>query len=176
MGFANLTFAGGRDTVIHSISGVLHHFATDPSALAFVREDPKRIDLASEEYFRYLSPITHIGRVCPSETDVHGHSVPADGRVSLCWASANHDETVFDHPQAIRLDRKPNPHVAFGAGTHICLGAPHARLIVRTLIRKLAQRVQRIEVFDAEPLIEKEAAYQRINGFHSLTLGLSPVR
>ncbi|MEM7143879.1 MAG: cytochrome P450 [Verrucomicrobiota bacterium] len=170
MGFANLTFAGGRDTVIHSISGVLHHFATTPGALAFVREDPKRIDLASEEYFRYLSPITHLGRVVPTETDVHGHTVPADGRVSLCWASANHDEEIFDDPHEIKLDRKPNPHIAFGAGTHICLGAPHARLILRTLIRKLVDQIDQITFIDAEPLIEDEATFSRSNGFVSLNL------
>ena len=170
MGYANLTFVGGRDTVIHAISGVLRHLGTHPEVLAFLREDPKRIDLASEEYFRALSPITHIGRVYPVETDVHGHKVPPKGRVSLGWASANHDETVFDNPQKIKLDRKPNPHIAFGAGAHICLGAPHARLIVRTLIQKLVERIDKIERIDAEPLIENEAAYKRANGFASLNL------
>ncbi len=168
MGFANLTFAGGRDTVIHSISGVLHHLATHPEALAFLREDPKRIVLASEEYFRALSPITHIGRVCPVETDVYGHKVPARGRISLAWASANHDETVFENPHEIQLDRKPNPHIAFGAGTHICLGAPHARLILRTLIQKLTDRIKSITLIGDEPLIEREATYTRANGFHAL--------
>ena len=170
MGFANLTFAGGRDTVIHSISGVIAHLAETPDALDFLREDPTRIPLASEEYFRYLSPITHIGRVCPVETDVHGHNVPANGRVSLGWASANHDDTVFNKPHEIQLDRKPNPHIAFGAGTHICLGAPHARLILRTLIQKLVDRVKRVTLVDSIPLHEQEGTYTRTNGFETLTV------
>ncbi|MEQ1843036.1 MAG: cytochrome P450, partial [Verrucomicrobiales bacterium] len=122
MGFGNLTFAGGRDTIIHSISSIIAHLAHRPGDLAYLREDPKRIVLASEEFFRVFMPLTHIGRVCPVETGVHGVTVPADGRVSLGWASANFDETVFDAPEEVRLDRKPNPHISFGFGTHLCLG------------------------------------------------------
>lgn len=172
MGFANLTFAGGRDTVIHTISTILHHMAIRPEDLRFLREDPARIDLASEEFFRIASPLTHIGRVCPEKTDVHGFEVATDERISLCWISANHDEAVFDQPHEIRLDRKPNPHVAFGAGPHTCLGAPHARLVVRALLRKLAERVESVELLGAERLIEREALYERANGFASLTLRL----
>ena len=95
MGFANLTFAGGRDTVIHTISSIFAYLAENPAALDFLREDPKRIPVATEEFFRAVTPLTHIGRVCPVETDVQGVSVPAQGRVSLCWASANNDDTVF---------------------------------------------------------------------------------
>ncbi len=70
MGFANLTFAGGRDTIIHSITTTLAHLAQHPADLAFLREDPKRITLASEEFFRAYMPLTHLGRVCPVETKV----------------------------------------------------------------------------------------------------------
>lgn len=170
MGFGNLTFAGGRDTIIHSISSVIHHLAAHPEALEYLREDPKRIALASEEFFRVFMPLTHIGRVCPVDTNVHGVPVKAGGRVSLCWSSANFDETVFDAPEEVRLDRKPNPHISFGFGTHLCLGAPHARLIVRSLLEQLTARVRRITVVDAKERIEREARYQRTVGFESLTV------
>lgn len=124
MGFANLTFAGGRDTVIHSISNIIAHLGEHPEAPDFLREDPKLIIHAGEEFFRAFMPLTQIGRVCPVETDVHGTSVPAGGRVSLGWASANHDATVFDDPEEVRLDRKPNPHLSFGFGPHLPRGAP----------------------------------------------------
>jgi cytochrome P450 len=168
MGFANLTFAGGRDTVIQSIASIIGYLGHHPEALAFLREDPKRIILASEEFFRVFMPLTHIGRVCPEATDVHGVEVPANGRVSLCWASANQDETVFDSPNEVRLDRKPNPHLSFGFGTHLCLGAPHARLIVRSLLQALIDQAKRIEILDAVPHVENEAKYQRPNGYASL--------
>lgn len=172
MGFANLTFAGGRDTVIHSISSIIHHFARHPEDLEKLRANPKGIVHAGEEFFRVFMPLTHIGRVCPEDTEVQGVPVPADGRVSLCWVSANHDKTVFEQPDEVRLDRKPNPHISFGFGTHLCLGAPHARLLVRTLLQTLVNRIAGIDVIAADRLVEREAKYDRENGFNSLTVRL----
>ena len=172
MGFGNLTFAGGRDTIIHSISNIMAYLGQNPAAFEYLRADPKRLVHAGEEFFRVFMPHTHIGRVCPVETDVHGVKVPPGGRVSLGWASANFDETVFDSPEEIRLDRKPNPHISFGFGTHLCLGAPHARLIVRSLLEALTERVAKIEVLVAKPHIEHEAEYERANGYDSLTVKL----
>lgn len=175
MGFANLTFAGGRDTIIHSISSIMAYFADHPAALDFLRGDPKRIVLASEEFFRVFMPLTHIGRVCPEPTDVLGETVPAGGRVSLGWVSANHDEAVFERPDEIRLDRKPNPHLSFGFGTHLCLGAPHARLIIRTLLKELAGRVAGIAVIEAVRHLEQQGGYARETGYDSLTVSVQPV-
>ena len=172
MGFGNLTFAGGRDTIIHTISSVVAYFAKHPEALDFLREDRKRIPLATEEFFRVATPLTHIGRVCPVKTDVLGEKVPADGRVSLCWVSANHDESVFPDAAETKLDRKPNPHIAFGAGAHFCLGAGHARLIVKTLIQTLCDKVASVELGEARELVEEEAEYQRVVGYTSLNVKL----
>ena len=172
MGFANLTFAGGRDTIIHSISSIMAYLGRNPKALEYLREEPKRIIHASEEFFRVFMPLTHIGRICPVETDVHGVKVKPEGRVSLGWASANFDEAVFNEPEKIQLDRKPNPHISFGFGTHLCLGAPHARLIVRSLLAALTQRVAGIEILEAKEHVEREEKYHRPNGYDSLTLRL----
>lgn len=174
MGFANLAFAGGRDTVIHTVSNLFGYLAENPAALAYLREDAGRATHASEELFRVFIPLTHIGRVCPSDTVVGGVAVPAGNRVSLCWSSANRDETVFEAPDEIRLDRKPNPHLAFGFGPHLCLGAPHARLLVRTLLRKLAERVAGIEILGAEERVEREERYERVVGYEALTVRLTP--
>ena len=107
------------------------------------------------------------------ENDVHGFSVKPGGRTSLCWASANYDEEAFDSPEEIRLDRKPNPHVAFGSGAHLCLGAAHARLITRTLLAKLCQQVGEITRLDAKELVEHEPEYSRMVGYTSLTVAMS---
>jgi cytochrome P450 len=173
MGFGNLTFAGGRDTVIYSISWVFAYLAEHPEAIAFLKESPKNIVAASEEFFRTITPLTHIGRVCPVESDVHDFSVKPKGRVSLCWWSANNDETVFENPHEVKLDRKPNPHVAFGFGTHLCLGAAHARLIVRTLLEEICKQVSAIEVVEMVEHVEHEQAYERSVGFEKLELALS---
>lgn len=174
MGFANLTFAGGRDTVIHTTSAVIGYLASKPEALEFLRQDQNRIVHACEEFFRVITPLTHIGRVCPVETNVHGVTVQPGGRVSLCWASANQDEAAFDAPAEIRLDRKPNPHLAFGFGAHLCLGAAHARLLLRTLLQKCCDLVEKVEVLEAQDRIENEVTYQRVVGYESLTVKLSP--
>ena len=170
MGFGNLVFAGGRDTIIHSISSIIAYLGQNPATLEYLREDPRRIVLAGEEFFRVFMPLTHIGRVCPVDTEVHGVPVKAGGRVSLAWASANFDEAVFDAPEEIRLDRKPNPHLSFGFGSHLCLGAPHARLIVRSLLEALTGRVEQITVLESKEHIEQEACFRRSNGYDSLTV------
>ncbi|MBM3868204.1 MAG: cytochrome P450 [Verrucomicrobia bacterium] len=174
MGFANLTFAGGRDTVIHTIACALGHLAANPEALAYLREDPKRIVHAGEEFFRFFMPLTHIGRVCPVATSVHGEQVPAGGRVSLGWASANRDESVFPEPDVFRIDRKPNPHLSFGFGEHLCLGAPHARLLLRTLLQKCVELVDGMEIVSAEERTETEHSYERKLGYESLVLRFRP--
>ena len=174
MGFANLTFAGGRDTVIHTIACALGHLAANPEALAYLREDPRRIVHASEEFFRFFMPLTHIGRVCPVATSVHGEQVPAGGRVSLGWASANRDESVFPEADVFKIDRKPNPHLSFGFGEHLCLGAPHARLLLRTLLQKCVELVDSMEIVSAEERTETEHSYERKLGYESLVLRFRP--
>jgi cytochrome P450 len=173
MGFANLAFAGGRDTIIHTISCALGHLAEHPEALEYLRADPKRITLASEELFRVFMPLTHIGRVCPADTDVNGVTVKAGERISLAWAAANFDEAAFPAPQEIRLDRKPNPHLSFGFGTHLCLGAPHARLILRTLLKLCCERIKSITILKANERVEHEAKFDRTLGYETLTVKLT---
>lgn len=174
LGFANLAFAGGRDTIIHSIACALGHLAEHPEALEFLRADPKRITLASEEFFRVFMPLTHIGRVCPAGAELHGVEVPPGQRISLCWSSANFDATAFPAPEEVRLDRKPNPHLSFGFGNHLCLGAPHARLILRTLLRLCCEKVARLTVVEAVERVEHEAAFDRTLGYERLVLALEP--
>lgn len=172
MGFANLAFAGGRDTIILTIACALGYLAEHPEALDYLRADPKRITLASEEFFRVFMPLTHIGRVCPADTQVGELTVPAGERVSLCWASANFDAQTFPAPEEVRLDRKPNPHLSFGFGTHLCLGAPHARLILRTLLKLCCEKVARVRLISAVERIEKEAKFERKLGYESLVVNL----
>jgi cytochrome P450 len=174
-GFANLTFAGGRDTVIHTISSVIAYLARHPEALSYLQADPKRAVLAGEEFFRVVSPLTHIGRVCPVTTQMHGAEVNAGGRISLGWAAANRDPKKFACPHEVRLDRKPNPHVAFGAGNHFCLGAAHARLIIRELLVRLSRDVSRIEILNSVPNIESREGYERQIGYERLEVVFAAV-
>jgi cytochrome P450 len=176
LGFGNLAFAGGRDTVINSITGLLAHLANTPQDFERMKTEPRVRNTAAEELFRWISPITHIGRVCPHATELNGHPIPANGRVSLNWAAANRDPEVFEDPDAVRIDRVPNPHVAFGSGHHACLGSTHARTLIRCLLNELCEKVATIEMLEATPRVEQEAAYRRENGYDRLQIGFHGVQ
>ena len=170
MGFANLAFAGGRDTVIATVSLTLAHLATHPDDIVRLRDKPLLVRSAAEEIVRVASPLTMIGRTCPHDTNIHGVEVEAGDRAAICWASANRDETVFEDPEELKIDRKRNPHVAFGAGVHTCLGASHARLILRTLISLVSQKVGRLEMIDSKANYEEWPAYRRQTGYKYLNI------
>ncbi len=108
------------------------------------------------------------GGVRSCSTEVHGHSVPASGRVSLAWSSARRDPEVFQNPNTAKLDRKPNTHVAFGFGVHNCLGAHHAPAAMRKIIEKLSERVDSIEIVEREEHIEQSSVYARKIGYEKL--------
>ena len=169
VGIANLVFAGGRDTIIHAVSRIIAYFAAQRAALDAVCHDNKQIAFAVEEFVRVISPLTHIGRVCPALTMVGPVTVAANDRVSLCWASANHDETVFDDAGTIRLDRAPNPHLGFGSGIHNCLGSAQARVILRSLIKQLGARTRALTIVEAERQFEATPQYRRWVGYSALT-------
>jgi cytochrome P450 len=175
LGYGSIMFAGGRDTVINSISGIIGYLSEHPHDLAFLREDPKHIIGASEEFFRMISPVTHLARVCTEGANIHGVAVDPGNMVSLCFASANYDESVFDHPDEVKLDRRPNPHVAFGFGPHLCLGAAHARLVVRSLLKSLCGHVDAIETLRSEENVEYESSYRRRLAYRELLVRIDPI-
>jgi cytochrome P450 len=173
-GYANIVFAGGRDTIINAVSTVIGYIVDRPEVLEALRSRPQLLLLATEEFLRYASPVTHLARMCPVDTEVHGVKVKAGKLISLNWAAANFDESVFENPEELRLDRRPNPHVTFGKGSHFCLGAAHSRLLVRTLLKKLTEHVSSIEHIGDKRKIEEEADYKRVNAYHMLRVKLHP--
>lgn len=168
MGFGNLTFAGGRDTIIHTMTSIIAWLAEHPEGLRFLREDRRRIPLASEEFFRVFMPLTQIGRVCPDGATVHGIEIEPDARIGLCWASANFDEQVFQNAHDVQLDRRPNPHMSFGFRNHLCQGAAHARLVIRSVLETLCDQPITITVQDAVRHVEREQEFTRGIGYDRL--------
>ncbi|AWB65637.1 cytochrome P450 [Saccharobesus litoralis] len=165
-----LTFAGGRDTVINAVTNSVAYFAEHPESLQRIHDEPEIVNTAVEELIRYFAPLTHMGRVATEDTAVCEHAVKADTRISLCWASANRDEKTFPNPNEVVLDRKVNPHVSFGFGTHNCLGATHARQIMHTLVKTLAEKVKSIEIVDHQDNVEVLGEFNRKVGFHALNV------
>ena len=141
-----------------------------PEALDALRADPKLVMPATEEFMRHISPLTHIGRVCPHAGDLHGTPVAANQNVSLCWASANRDSSIFENPDEVHLDRKPNPHIAFGSGPHTCLGALHARTLFRILLRSLADSVRNLFVIEKQEHTESVSQFKRHIGYNKLVV------
>lgn len=165
-----LTFAGGRDTVINAVTNTIAYFADHPESLVRLRNEPEIINKSVEEFIRYFAPLTHMGRVVQEGAFVCEHALKADTRASLCWASANRDSSVFERPNEVVLDRKLNPHVGFGFSHHNCLGATHARQILKTLIGVLAKNISSIDVLESEDNIEEWGHFERKVGFHKLVV------
>lgn len=170
-----LTFAGGRDTIINAVTNAIAYLSEHPESLERFRKEPEIIGKAVEEMIRYFSPLTQMGRVVTEDTHVCEHAVKADSRVSLCWASANRDAAVFENPDEIVIDRKINPHVGFGFSHHNCLGASHARQIMKVLLRTLAEKVGSIELFEFKENIEDLEAFQRKVGYDHIYVTFNPI-
>lgn len=170
-----LTFAGGRDTVINYVTNAIAYFADHPESIERLRNEPEIRNRAIEELVRYFSPLTQMGRVVTEDTEVCSHAAKADTRISLCWASANRDERVFEQANEVVLDRKINPHVAFGFSHHNCLGATHARQIMSILLQSLAEKVKSIDILDCEENIEDLDQFKRKVGFDSIDVKFNGV-
>jgi cytochrome P450 len=141
LGFGYLVLAGGRDTVIASITGALWHLARNHDDADRLRAEPSRIATAVEEFLRFVSPLAHIGRTVTTGGEHLGRHFDAGELVSLCFAAANRDPDVFDAPDECRLDRRPNRHVAFGHGPHTCIGAPLARMEIAVVVERFLAAV-----------------------------------
>ncbi len=132
---ASLLIAG-LDTTVHLIGNGFAALAGHPEEFELLRENPAGFAApAVEEMLRFDAPVRFFLR----RTD--------DGRtIVVLYGAANRDETVFEDPDRFRIERDASEHLAFGAGIHLCLGAPLARLEAVTLFRALAERLDGMEV------------------------------
>jgi len=177
-GFANLAFAGGRQTVVYALTNSIRHLAIEPNALAYLAADPSRIPTAIEEFLRFMTPITHLGRTATCDVAVGQHAVRPGELVSLCFASANRDEAAFEDADQLRLDRRPNRHVAFGHGPHTCVGAPMARHVLRVALEQLIARCASLDLVDDVAHDERIGDVEVRVGYDRLVvrLGSTPTR
>jgi cytochrome P450 len=131
----------GNETTRNLLSGGLVALAERPDQWAALRADRSLVPAAVEELLRWTSPVISFMRTATAPTTIRDQSVAEGDPVLLIYASANRDEEVFG-PNAgeLRIDRNPNPHVAFGFGPHFCLGAPLARLEARIVLNELLDR------------------------------------
>jgi cytochrome P450 family 142 subfamily A polypeptide 1 len=161
---------GGAETTRTVITGALLALIEHPDQHRRLLEEPELLPVAVEEFIRWVTPILNMRRTATRDAEVAGTPVQEGDELLLMYASANRDEAVFDEPHRFDVGRQPNPHVAFGFGTHLCLGAAHARLIVRTLLKLLSERVDRIEILQMERNQPSVSEYLRQVGFRNLTV------
>ncbi len=136
----------GNETTRNLISGGLVALSERPDQWAALRADRTLIPSAVEELLRWTTPVISFMRTATAPTTIRGQAVAEGDPVLLVYASANRDEAVFgDDADQFRIDRHPNPHVAFGFGPHFCLGAALARLEARVVLDQLLDRFESLE-------------------------------
>ena len=140
-----LLVVAGNETTRNAMSGGLLALMEHRDQLEKLRGDPALVDPAVEEIVRWTTPVIQFCRTATRDFELRGQSIRAGQSLCLFYPSANRDEEVFDAPFDFRVDRRPNPHLAFGIGEHFCLGANLARLELRVLFRQLAERLRSVE-------------------------------
>jgi cytochrome P450 len=138
--------AGGLDTTSSLTALALHHLGAHPDLRHQLIDEPGRLGAAVEEYLRYFSVSETLSRTVSRDCELGGQHLGKGDRMLISWISANHDEHVFDHPEQVRFDRAPNPHLAFGVGPHRCIGMHVARSMSQILIRQVLDRIPDYEI------------------------------
>ncbi|MHA3791170.1 cytochrome P450 [Sphingomonas sp. YL-JM2C] len=147
-----LLLIGGFDTTAIALATALWWLAGHPGDLARLRAEPGLIDGFIEEVVRFTSPSTYLRRVATSEVDLGGTRLRPGDQLLAAFGAANRDPAKFDRPDEILLDRKPNPHLGFGAGHHRCVGSFFAKLEMRVAIEELLARYDGFAVDPDRPV------------------------
>ena len=163
-----LFVAGGAETTRTAIAHGLRTFCDHPDQWELLHDRPELIPSAVDEVIRWVTPLNNMFRKATRDTEVGGTPIAAGERVALIYPSANRDEAVFDDPFTFDVTRSPNNHVAFGYGTHFCIGANFARRELEILFGKLTREWTDLRVLseiDVEPNIFARAARSFELGF-----------
>ncbi|CAB4611567.1 unannotated protein [freshwater metagenome] len=139
IGDSLLLLDGGAETTRTVIAHTILNLMANPAEEAKLRNGAD-LTVAVEEFIRYVTPIHNMCRVAKVDAEVNGVTIPAGTQVLLMYSSANRDEAQFSDPETFDVARTPNNHIAFGFGTHFCLGASLARLEIRVFFEELLRR------------------------------------
>jgi len=166
---ALLLLDGGAETTRAVIGQIVLALARHPDQRALLLGDPGILaGTAVEEFIRWVTPILNMRRTVTEDHELHGEQLRAGDQVLLMYSSANRDERVFEQPGRFDVTRSHNHHVAFGFGTHFCLGANLARLEIRVMFEELLRRLPDFELGAGfEPEI--------VPGFFTRTLRTLPI-
>jgi len=138
--FTTALMVAGNETTRHTSSRAIEVFDAHPEQRARFAEDPDCRRVAVEEILRWAAPVRAFMRTIATDTVLSGTELKVGDRLVLLYPSANRDEAVFDDPFTFDIERDPNPHLAFGIGTHYCIGANLARMEIDVILGAVFER------------------------------------
>ena len=160
-----LVVPGGAETTRTTLSRALILFCERNDLWELLAADPHMIPRGVEELLRWITPLNNMFRTVTEPTNIGAVAVAAGDRVCLVYPSANRDEAWFDRPFDVDVGRDPNPHVAFGFGPHLCLGAHVARLTLRVTLEAMTQRFKDLHAL-REPRYEANVFVKAVEQFY----------
>jgi unspecific monooxygenase len=146
-----LLLNAGHEATVNGAGNGLLALLRNPEQLARLRSEPTLIGSAIEELLRFDAPLQLFHRFVLEDFEHGGVKFARGDMVGFLYGSANRDPQGFERPDELDLARKPNSHLAFGAGTHFCLGAPLARLELDVLFTTLLRRLPNIRLYSGKP-------------------------
>jgi hypothetical protein len=149
MGYCLITFTAGHETTRGGIGGGMLALIEHPEQRALLSRSPGLTARAVEELIRFVTPVNHMVRTASADYTLRGGKIRAGDKLMIFYGSANRDEEVFEAPDELRLERDPNPHLAFGVGEHFCLGSHLARKTTGSILRELVPRLEHVELTGA---------------------------
>jgi cytochrome P450 len=132
---------GGLDTTTSLTALALLHLAGHDDQRRRLASEPELLPLATEEFLRYFSVNETLSRTVTRDVELGDQQLVAGDSLLLSWLSANHDESEFDAPDQVILDRSPNRHLAFGVGPHRCIGMHAARTMFGVMVSEVLRRL-----------------------------------
>ena len=159
-----LFISGGAETTRTAISHGMREFCNQPEQWDAMAADPSLVPLAVEEVLRWVTPLNNMFRRAGADAELNGTQIVRGDRVVLLYPSANRDEEVFDDPFTFDIRRNPNPQIAFGFGTHLCLGNNLARATLQSLFTQLSARIMNLRPI-TEPDVESNIFARAVRSF-----------
>jgi cytochrome P450 len=167
MAFLFLMVIAGNETTTKLIGNAVYWLWRNPEQRALVRADRARIAGWIEETLRYDGSTQMLARAVARDVELHGQPLRAGDRLLLLLGAANRDERVFPDPDRFDIGRDTGQHLAFGKGTHFCLGASLARLETRVALEAIQTHLPDFEI-EADALVRVHSP--NVRGFASMPL------
>jgi cytochrome P450 len=146
-----LLLVAGHETTMNLVGNGLLALLRHPDEAAKLRAQPELARSAVEELLRFDSPVHLTARTATEDVEVGGVTLPRGQLAIIALGGVNRDPAHFEEPDRVDIERDPNPHVAFSAGPHFCVGAGLARLEAQLAFPRLLQRLPKLELADPAP-------------------------